>query len=336
MKRILVTGCAGFIGFHVSRRLLEAGHHVLGLDNLNPFYDEGLKDARLRILHGARNFGFIHSDITQAERVHELFAQHEFDWVVHLAAQPGVRHSLEEPRLYIQSNVLGFTNVIEAARRKNIRHFVFASSSSVYGANHKVPFSETDRADHPISVYAATKKSNELLAHAYAHLYHLPVTGLRFFTVYGPWGRPDMALFKFCRAIFEGTAIQAYNRGRMIRDFTYVDDVVECVARVLECPPPVVHNMAHNEEACPPYRIYNVGSSHTIEVAGLIRLLEEQIGQAAIVEWLPSQAGDVPRTYADTQALFGKFGYRPDTPIEEGISRFVQWFREYYGKNGTG
>jgi UDP-glucuronate 4-epimerase len=332
MKRILVTGCAGFIGFHISRRLLDAGHQVLGFDNLNSFYDEGLKDARLALLSNREGFQFIKGDITHADCVHELFTRYQFDWVLHLAAQPGVRHSLEEPRLYIQSNVLGFTNLIEAARRQSVQHFVFASSSSVYGTNDKVPFSETDNVDHPISVYGATKKSNELLAHVYAHLYNLPVTGLRFFTVYGPWGRPDMALFKFCRAIFEGKPIQAYNRGHMVRDFTYIDDVVECVARVLECPPENRRHAGGKGETTVPYHIYNVGSSQTIEVAELIHLLERQIGRTTIVESQPSQAGDVPRTHADTKALFSKFGYQPDTTIEEGVSRFVTWFREHYKK----
>jgi UDP-glucuronate 4-epimerase len=332
MKRILITGCAGFIGFHSCRRLLDAGHQVVGFDNVNSFYDEGLKNARLGILGKHQSFQFIKGDITQADCVRELFSRNQFDWIVHLAAQPGIRHSLEEPQLYVRSNVLGFTNVIEEARQWNVQHFVFASSSSVYGSNAKVPFSEADSVDHPISVYAATKKSNELLAHVYAHLYRLPITGLRFFTVYGPWGRPDMAIYKFCRAIFEGTPIQAYNRGHMVRDFTYIDDVVECVARVLECPPQSGKHLGQSNEMTPPCHIYNVGSSHTIEVAELIHMLERQIGRKAIVEWLPSQAGDLPRTYADTQALFQKFGYRPTTPIEDGIGRFVTWFREYYKK----
>ena len=332
MRRILVTGCAGFIGFHVGRRLLDAGHRVLGFDNLNPFYDEGLKEARLGILRQCNAFEFVRGDIAHADCVRELFNQHKIERVAQLAAQPGVRYSLEEPRLYVQSNVLGFVNLMEEARRHGIEHFVFASSSSVYGANAKVPFSETDNVDHPISVYGATKKSNELIAHVYAHLYDLPVTDLRFFTVYGPWGRPDMALFKFCRAIFEGTPIQAYNQGHMVRDFTYIDDVVECVARALECPPAGEKQHAAEQQGAAPYCVYNVGSSHTIEVAELIRLLEREIGRPAVVEWLPAQAGDVPRTYADTTALFRKFGYRPDTPVEQGVSRFVSWFRDYYKK----
>ncbi|HLW53657.1 MAG TPA: SDR family NAD(P)-dependent oxidoreductase [Candidatus Angelobacter sp.] len=329
MKNILVTGCAGFIGFHVSRRLLEAGHRVAGFDNLNSYYDEGLKEARLARLRERDGFTFVKGDIAHAASVNELFKPRSFDCVVHLAAQPGVRHSLEEPQLYIQSNVLGFTNVIEAAHRRGTGHFVFASSSSVYGANTKIPFSETDNVDHPISVYGATKKADELLAYAYAHLYRFPVTGLRFFTVYGPWGRPDMALFKFCRAILDGTPIPAFNQGRMVRDFTYVEDAAECVARVVECSraelPPA-------EAGAAPYRIYNVGSSHTIEIVELVKLLEHAIGRPAQVEWLPSQPGDVPRTFADNQNFFATFGYRPSTPIAEGVNRFVAWFREFYKK----
>lgn len=332
MKQILVTGCAGFIAFHVARRLLRDGHQVLGLDNLNPFYNEGLKEARLEILRRSSGFSFIKHNIADPAGLRALFSRHRFDWVAHFAAQPGVRHSLEDPGLYVQSNVVGFTNLIEEARRQDITHFVFASSSSVYGANSKMPFSESDNVDHPISVYAATKKANELTAHVYAHLYRLPVTGLRLFTVYGPWGRPDMALFQFCRAIFEGAPIRAYNCGRMLRDFTYIDDVVECVARVLPAPPAGTGGAVDQAADAPPYAIYNVGNSRPVEIGRLIGLLEHEIGKPARIESLPGQPGDVPATYADTSAFFAKFGYRAGTPIEDGVSRFVDWFRDYYYK----
>lgn len=332
MKKILVTGCAGFIGFHVSRRLLQSGYQVLGFDNLNPFYNEGLKDARLAGLRAQAGFEFVKGDLTALGAVQSLFQEHKLDAVVHLAAQPGVRYSLENPQPYVQSNLVGFVNLIEEARKDGVGHFVFASSSSVYGANVKVPFSERDRADHPISLYAATKRSNELIAHVYAHLYGMPVTGLRFFTIYGPWGRPDMALFKFCKAIFDGTPIQVYNHGRMLRDFTYVDDAVEGVLRTLERPP---HPGVSGDEAATasaPYRVYNVGNHQPVELARLICVLEAKIGKKAIIEWLPMQAGDVPVTYADIDDLSRHIGYRPNTPIEEGVSRFVDWFREYYKK----
>src|SRR5216683_7057406 len=260
MNKVLVTGCAGFIGFHTSKRLLQAGYEVVGLDNLSPLYNEGLKDARLAILRNLAGFQFVRGDIADVRCIGELFAQHKFGPVVHLAAQAGVRYSLENPHLYVQSNVVGFVNLIEEARKKQVSHFVFASSSSVYGANKKIPFAEKDNVDHPVSLYAATKKSDELMAHVYAHLYDLPVTGLRFFTVYGPWGRPDMALFKFCKAIFEGTPIEAYNQGHMRRDFTYIDDVVEGVVRIMKKPPsPRSHDQTDN--APPPYRVYNIGNN---------------------------------------------------------------------------
>lgn len=330
MKKILVTGCAGFIGFHVSRKLLEAGHQLVGLDNLNSFYNEGLKDARLEILRGTKNFEFVQADITDSAGVRALFSRHRFDSVAHFAAQPGVRYSLEQPEIYVQSNVVGFANLIEQARRQEGGHFLFASSSSVYGANSKLPFSETDNVDHPISVYAATKKANELMAHVYAQLYGFPVTGLRFFTVYGPWGRPDMALFQFCRAIFEGTPIRAYNHGHMLRDFTFIDDVVECVMRVLESPRGKPASDLDGEWSRVPYAIYNVGCSQTVEVIEVIRMLERKIGKPAMIESLPSQPGDVPATYADTQKFFREFGYRPSTSIEDGLNRFVDWFAGYY------
>jgi UDP-glucuronate 4-epimerase len=329
MKRVLLTGCAGFIGFHVGQRLLQSDYEVLGFDNLNAFYNEGLKNARLAILCGHTKFQFIQGDIADIRSVEELFHQWEFGPVVHLAAQAGVRYSLENPHLYVQSNLAGFVNLIEAARKKHVPHFVFASSSSVYGANKKIPFSEQDNVDHPVSLYAATKKSNELIAHVYAHLYDLPVTGLRFFTVYGPWGRPDMALFKFCKAIFENTPIQVYNHGNMLRDFTYIDDIVEGVVRTVENPP-VCKVSSKEMEPIPPYRIYNIGNSQPVELKELIRLLEQKIGKKAIIEWHPMQPGDLPATYADIDELSLAVGYHPNTSIKEGVGRFVDWYRDYY------
>lgn len=326
MKTVLVTGCAGFIGFHVSLRLLETGHPVVGLDNLNAFYNESLKDARLDLLRQHPHFQFVRSDISDRATMEDLFRRHSFGSVVHLAAQAGVRYSLENPHVYVQSNVVGFVNLLEEARKAATPHFVFASSSSVYGANKKIPFSEDDNVDHPISLYAATKKSDELIAHVYAHLYGLPVTGLRFFTVYGPWGRPDMALFKFCRAILEGNPIDVYNRGQMQRDFTYVDDIVEGVVRSMEKPP----EGNQLSGGAPPYRIFNIGNHQPVELLRLIELLEQKIGRKALINWLPMQPGDVPATYADIDKLSALIGYRPQVSIEEGVSRFVDWYRGYY------
>jgi UDP-glucuronate 4-epimerase len=329
MKRVLLTGCAGFIGFHVAQRLLQSGYEVLGIDNLNQFYNEGLKPARLAILEKDAGFKFTRADIADTAAVSDFFLHKEFSTVVHLAAQAGVRYSLKNPHLYVQSNLAGFVNMIEAARKKMLSHFVFASSSSVYGTNKKTPFSEDDNVDHPISLYAATKKSNELIAHVYAHLYGLPVTGLRFFTVYGPWGRPDMAIFKFCKAIYEGSPIEVYNQGQMLRDFTYVDDIVEGVVRVLG-KPPRLQKSTPESDISPRYRVYNIGHNHPVELLALIQLLEKKIGKKANIKWLPMQPGDVPVTYADINRLGNEVGYRPHTSIEEGISRFVDWYREHY------
>jgi UDP-glucuronate 4-epimerase len=329
MKSVLVTGCAGFIGSQVARKLLESGQRVLGLDNLNAFYDEGLKAARLRILQNQPGFQFIQGDIQDRKCVQEFLSREPGAPIIHLAAQAGVRYSLENPHLYVQSNLVGFVNLIEEAYRNNVPHFLFASSSSVYGANAKIPFSERDNVDHPVSLYAATKKSNELIAHVYAHLYGLPVTGLRFFTVYGPWGRPDMALFKFCKAILEGLPIDVYNHGLMLRDFTYVDDVVEGVVRLLDKPPASTSSNA-SEGPSPRYRIYNIGNNQPVELLKLIRVLEEKIGRKATIRFLPMQPGDVPATYADIEELSRSIDYRPSTPIEEGVSRFVDWYRSFY------
>jgi UDP-glucuronate 4-epimerase len=330
MSRVLVTGCAGFIGFHVSRRLLASGHTVLGIDNLNPFYNEGLKDARLKILEKTAGFEFARGDIADLAWVQDLFARQQFGPIIHLAAQAGVRYSLENPHLYVQSNLVAFVNLLESARKKETPHFVFASSSSVYGANKKVPFSEKDNVDHPVSLYAATKKSNELMAHVYAHLYRLPLTGLRFFTVYGPWGRPDMALFKFCKSILEGTPIEVFNHGNMLRDFTYIDDIVEGVVRIMEIPPASGAGDGSRESSTP-YRIYNIGNNEPVELTRLIAILEKQLGKKAIQKLLPMQPGDVPTTYADIDELSRIAGYRPHTPVEVGVGRFVEWYRQYYG-----
>jgi UDP-glucuronate 4-epimerase len=328
MSRVLVTGCAGFIGFHVSQRLLATGHEVLGIDNLNRFYNEGLKDARLKILEKTNGFEFVRGDIADLAWVQELFTRHQFGPVIHLAAQAGVRYSLENPHLYVQSNLVAFVNLLESAYKKKTPHFVFASSSSVYGANKKVPFSEADNVDHPVSLYAATKKSNELMAHVYSHLYRLPLTGLRFFTVYGPWGRPDMALFKFCKSILEGTPIEVFNHGKMLRDFTYIDDIVEGVVRIMEIPP--ASAAGEGSEASVPYRIYNIGNNQPVELTRLVSILEELLGKKAIQKLMPMQPGDVPTTYADIDELSRIAGYRPHTPIEVGVGRFVEWYRKYY------
>src|SRR5215467_8935069 len=328
MSRVLVTGCAGFVGFHVSRRLLASGRKVLGIDNLNQFYNEGLKNARLQILEKPNGFEFVRGDIADLGCVQDLFTSHDFGPVIHLAAQAGVRYSLENPHLYVQSNLVGFVNLLESAYRKKTPHFVFASSSSVYGANKKVPFSEKDNVDHPVSLYAATKKSNELMAHVYAHLYRLPLTGLRFFTVYGPWGRPDMALFKFCKSILEDKPIEVFNHGNMLRDFTYIDDIVEGVVRIMEIPPAPAGG--EGSESSAPYRIYNIGNNEPVELTRLIEILEKLLDKKATQKLMPMQPGDVPTTYADIDELSRTAGYRPHTPIEVGVERFVKWYREYY------
>jgi UDP-glucuronate 4-epimerase len=323
MDRVLVTGCAGFIGFHLSKRLLDSGIQVIGLDNLNEFYDGGLKSARLEILNALPGFTFVKADISDLHCINELFENEQFGPVIHLAAQAGVRYSLENPHLYVKTNLVGFVNLIEAAYRRRVPHFVYASSSSVYGSNTKTPFSECDNVDSPVSLYAATKKSNELIAHAYSHLHGLPSTGLRFFTVYGPWGRPDMAMFKFCRAILKGESIDVYNHGDMLRDFTYIDDVVEGIVRVMNDPPAV-------SGASAPVRVYNIGNNQPVQLMDVIRVIEEKIGKKAIVNMLPMQSGDVLVTYADIDRLSEAVGYRPHTPIEMGVDRFINWFRNYY------
>ncbi|HTG59002.1 MAG TPA: NAD-dependent epimerase [Terriglobia bacterium] len=335
MEKILVTGCAGFIGFHVAGRLLGQGHSVVGLDNLSDYYDVNLKRARLAQLEGRTSFRFFKVGLEDGDGVARLFQAEGFDRVVHLAAQAGVRYSLTHPHVYTQANLVGFTHILEGCRHHAVKHLVFASSSSVYGANTRMPFSVHDNVDHPVSLYAATKKANELMAHAYSYIYRLPCTGLRFFTVYGPWGRPDMALFKFTRAILEGQPIDVYNYGRMRRDFTYIDDVAEGVIRVMERVPQPDWNWSSEKPACgsssAPYRIYNIGNHNPVELSYFIEVLERKLGKKAKQHLLPLQDGDVPATYADVEDLARDVGFRPTTPIEVGISRFVDWYREYYG-----
>ncbi len=331
---ILVTGAAGFIGFHTAKRLLKRGDMVVGLDNLNDYYDVRLKEARLAHLTLQKRFRFVKMDLADRDGIKALFAEVGFRRVVHLAAQAGVRYSLVNPHAYTDANIEGFLNILEGCRHQRVEHLVFASTSSVYGGNTRMPFSVHDNVDHPVSLYAATKKANELMAHCYAHLYRLPCTGLRFFTVYGPWGRPDMALFLFTKAILEGKPIDVFNHGKMQRDFTYVDDIVEGVVRALDrvaqpdatwsgdVPDPGASNA--------PYRLYNIGNNKPIELLRFIEVLEQTLGKKAEKHMLPLQAGDVPATYADVDDLMRDVGFKPMTPIEVGIARFVEWYRDFY------
>jgi UDP-glucuronate 4-epimerase len=332
--KILVTGAAGFIGFHLSRRLLEQDYEIVGLDNLNDYYDVGLKEARLKMLDATPGFRFVRASLADRPLMEGLFADERFDMVVNLAAQAGVRYSLENPHTYIDSNIVGFMNVLEGCRHNQVKHLVYASSSSVYGANSTVPFSEHHGVDHPVSLYAATKKSNELMAHTYAHLFGLPTTGLRFFTVYGPWGRPDMAYFSFTKAILEGRPIDVFNHGRMQRDFTYVDDIVEGITRVLgQIPKPDPDwNAAAPDPASSnaPYRLYNIGNNQPVELGYFIEVLEECLGKKTEKNMLPLQAGEVLVTCADVDDLTRAVGFRPTTSINEGLQRFVEWYRGFY------
>ncbi len=334
MRKILVTGAAGFIGFHLSRRLLEGGDTVVGLDNLNPYYDVTLKQARLQILQEKENFRFVRVDLSDRKTMEALFADERFEIVVNLAAQAGVRYSLKNPHAYVESNIVGFLNVLEGCRHQQVKHVVFASSSSVYGANTRMPFSVHDNVDHPLSLYAATKKANELMAHAYAALYGLPCTGLRFFTVYGPWGRPDMALFLFTRAILEGRPIDVFNEGRMMRDFTFIDDIIEGLVRVMERIPARDADWRGDRPdpsaSFAPYRLYNIGNNQPVALLDFIAILEGHLGRKAQKNFLPLQAGDVPATFADVDDLSTDVGFKPATPIAEGIRRFVEWYRDYY------
>ena len=333
MTRILVTGAAGFIGSHVSHRLLDRGDEVVGLDNLNAYYDPRLKQARLDRLIDRDNFTFHKIDLRDSDAVGELFRGESFGRVLHLAAQAGVRYSLTNPAAYVESNVYGFLNILEGCRHGTVPHLVYASSSSVYGANTKMPFSTHDNVDHPVSLYAATKKANELMAHSYSHLYRVPTTGLRFFTVYGPWGRPDMALFIFTRAMLAGEPIKVFNHGRMRRDFTYIDDIVEGVVRVLDTiPAPNLEWSGDDPDPATsraPYRLYNIGNNSPVELSRLIEVLEEALGRKAIRQLMDLQPGDVPATYADVDDLERDVGFKPRTPIEEGVRRFVEWYREW-------
>jgi UDP-glucuronate 4-epimerase len=332
---ILVTGAAGFIGFHVARRLLQNGSQVVGLDNLNAYYDPKLKEVRLTELAKHPGFRFAKLDLADKAGMAALFAEHRFPYVVHLGAQAGVRYSLTDPYAYVDSNLIGFANVLEGCRHNNCRHLLFASSSSVYGANTHMPFSEHDNVDHPLSVYGATKKSNELMAHAYAHLFNLPATGLRFFTVYGPWGRPDMAMWLFTAAIADGRPIKVFNHGNMRRDFTYIDDVVESIVRIVPrapVPNPKWDGASPDPAtSAAPWRIYNIGNNNPVELMELIRLIEDAVGKKAVMEMLPLQAGDVSITYADVDDLKRDVGFRPSMPIATGVKRFIDWYRDYHG-----
>lgn len=354
--KILITGVAGFIGYFIANKLLNRGDTVVGIDNINNYYDVSLKYARLNNLGISEkaedwnitvqsssflNFSFIRMNIENREKLYELFAKEKFDKVCHLAAQAGVRYSLENPYAYVNSNLLGFVTILEACRHNNIKHLVYASSSSVYGNNTKMPLSTRDNVDHPISLYAATKKSNELMAHTYSHLFGLPTTGLRFFTVYGPWGRPDMALFLFTKAIKENKPIQVFNNGNMFRDFTYIDDIVEGISRVIDSPPVSSSFQKRNEnvqtnglsqkEKTVPYKVYNIGNSSPVSLMDYISAIEKNIGKEAEKIFLPMQPGDVPRTEADVTDLQEDMGYKPNTPVSTGIERFIEWYKSFYG-----
>jgi UDP-glucuronate 4-epimerase len=331
---ILVTGAAGFIGFHLCQRLLDRGETVIGLDNLNAYYDPALKQARLALLEARGGFRFARQDLEDGAGMAALFAERRPQRVVHLAAQAGVRHSIENPAAYVQSNLVGFGHVLEGCRHGGVSHLVYASSSSVYGGNTRLPFSEGQGVDHPVSLYAASKKANELMAHTYSHLYGLPATGLRFFTVYGPWGRPDMALFRFTRAILAGEPIDLYNGGQMVRDFTYIDDIVEGVVRVLDRPatpdPDFDAARPHPGRSWAPHRVFNIGNATPTPLLTYVEALEQALGRTAERRLLPLQPGDVPATAADTSALEAWTGFRPATPVAEGVARFVAWYRDFY------
>ncbi|KQW22322.1 UDP-glucuronate 5-epimerase [Afipia sp. Root123D2] len=333
-KKILVTGAAGFIGFHVAQRLLQAGHDVVGLDNLNSYYDPKLKEARLNILRNNPHFSFEKIDLADRPSMKRIFEEHRFPAVVHLAAQAGVRYSLQNPHAYVDANFEGFVNVLEGCRHNDCKHLLFASSSSVYGANTKLPFSVHDNVDHPISLYAASKKANELIAHSYSHLYRLPATGLRFFTVYGPWGRPDMAMYLFAKAILSGEPIKLFNHGDMRRDFTYVDDVTEAIQRLIDHVPTGDKAWSGDKPdpatSAAPWRIFNIGNNRPEDLMEIVGLLEQEFGRTAKKEMLPMQPGDVYATYADVDDLMREVGFRPATSIKDGIARFAAWYRDYH------
>lgn len=332
MANILVTGAAGFIGMHTATRLLDRGDTVVGLDNLNDYYQPQLKHDRLALLEGRSGFSFQKLALEDRDGINRLFETHRFDRVIHLAAQAGVRYSLTNPQAYVDANLVGFVNILEACRHQQVAHLTYASSSSVYGANRKIPFSVEDRVDHPVSLYAATKKANELMAHTYSHLFALPTTGLRFFTVYGPWGRPDMAMWMFTKAILAGKPIDVFNHGRMKRDFTFVDDIVEGVIRTSDTIP-TAQTVASDADDCStaaPYRVYNIGNNQPVELMHLIETLESALGRKAEKNMLPMQPGDVPATYANIDALQRDVGFRPSTQIEDGVKKFVAWYKSYH------
>lgn len=334
LQKYLVTGAAGFIGFHTTQRLIQMGKEVVGMDNLNDYYEVSLKEARLKQLKALPKFSFQKLDLADRAGMESLFEKEKFDAVIHLAAQAGVRYSLKDPQAYVAANLTGFTNVLEGCRHTEVKHLVYASTSSVYGANTKMPFSVHHSVNHPVSFYAATKKANEVMAHTYSHLFRLPCTGLRFFTVYGPWGRPDMALFLFTRAILEGKPIDVFNHGQMKRDFTFVDDIVEGVVRVSEkiATPDANWNSDSPDPATSnaPYRIYNIGNNQPVELMRYIEAIEKALGKVAQKNFLPLQAGDVPATYADVEDLMRDVGFKPATSVEEGVKKFVDWYRSYY------
>lgn len=334
MEKVLVTGAAGFIGFHLSKRLLKEGFSVVGLDNLNDYYDVNLKKSRLEILEKEKDFAFVNASLEDNDALQSVFRSHSPSYVVNLAAQAGVRYSLTNPHAYVQANLVGFVNILEACRHHKVKHLVYASSSSVYGSNTRMPFSVSDNVDHPVSLYAASKKANELMAHTYSHLYKLPTTGLRFFTVYGPWGRPDMALFLFTKAILEDRPIDVFNYGKMKRDFTYIDDIIEGVYRVMKNVP--VENpdwQGDNPDpavSSAPYKIYNIGNNEPVELGDFISEIEKCLGKEAQKNMMPIQPGDVPATYANVDALMNDVGFKPATSIQTGIRNFINWYREYY------
>lgn len=331
---VLVTGVAGFIGFHLSRRLLNDGYEVVGLDNLNSYYSVDLKHSRLSLLENSRGFKFIQLNMVDKKPLDELFATHQFDFIVNLAAQAGVRHSMTHPYDYLENNLHGFLNILEGCRNNKVKHLLYASSSSVYGANRKTPFSVHDAVDHPLSLYAASKKSNELMAHTYSALYHIPTTGLRFFSAYGTYGRPDMALFMFTKAILEDKPIDVFNHGRMKRDFTYIDDIVECIIRLIPKIP--MPNKKWNGEtpdpstSFAPYRLFNIGNNNPVELMRYIEIIENRLGRKAVKNFLPMQDGDVPEALADVEDLIREINFKPSTPIETGVNKFIDWYLEYY------
>jgi UDP-glucuronate 4-epimerase len=335
LKTILITGSAGFIGFHLSNKLLEAGYSIIGFDNLNNYYDVSLKKDRLNQLTKQEKFIFVEGSLENKQSIDAMFRDYSIDVVINLAAQAGVRYSLENPHAYIEANVVGYMNILEACRHNNVEHLIYASSSSVYGANTLMPFSVHHNVDHPVSIYAATKKTNELMSHTYSHLYGLPTTGLRFFTVYGPWGRPDMALFLFTKAILAGEPIKVFNNGEMMRDFTYIDDIVEGIVRLVKKKPQPNPQWSGDHPdpgtSYAPYKIYNIGNNQPVQLLKFISVLEDKLGMEAKKEFLPLQDGDVPATFADVDDLMNDVGFKPRTSIEEGIGNFVAWYKEYYG-----